>query len=206
MNSWTRSRSSISGGVLALAAGLATLAFSTNAAADTLIIRHPGDHSRYAFEAEPHALLGLFNPPGEGRGTGLGLGFRGTVVLLDNGFVSTINNSIGIGFGLDWVHYGHGDHYCVRDTGPSGVCNYNDSKSINNLWLPVVMQWNFFLSRQWSVFGEPGLALHYESVPGDHFWTVDPQFYAGGRWHFSDDMTLTMRIGYPTFSVGVSFM
>ena len=23
------------------------------------------------------------------------------------------------------------------------------------------MQWNFYLSRQWSVFGEPGLTLRY---------------------------------------------
>jgi hypothetical protein len=192
--------------LLALGSGCGAFSLSANAAADTLIIRHPGDHSRYAFEAEPHALLGVIKPPGEGKGTGLGLGFRGTVTLLDNGFVPTINNSIGIGFGLDWVHYGHGRDHCVRDPGPSGVCNVDNSESINNLWFPVVMQWNFFLSRQWSVFGEPGLALHYESVPGDHSVRVDPHFYAGGRWHFSDRMTLTMRIGYPTFSVGVSFM
>jgi hypothetical protein len=202
MSSW----SSISGRLLALAVGSWAFAWSAHASADTLIIRHPGDHPRYAFEAEPHALLGLFNPPGDGSGSGIGLGFRGTVVLLDNGFVPSINNSIGIGFGLDWVHYGHGRDHCVRDPGPSGVCNFDNSESVNNLWFPVVMQWNFFLSRQWSVFGEPGLALHYESVPGDHNVRVEPQLYVGGRWHFSDRMTLTMRLGYPTFSVGVSFM
>ncbi len=192
--------------LLALVACVWALSITSRAHADTLIIRHPGDHSRYSFEAEPHLLLGLIRPPGEARGTGIGLGFRGTVVLLDNGFVPSINNSIGIGFGIDWVHYGRGRDHCVRDPGPSGVCNIDDSESVNNLWFPVVMQWNFFLSRQWSVFGEPGVAIHYESVPGDHFVTVDPQFFAGGRFHFSDRMTLTMRLGYPTFSVGVSFM
>lgn len=30
--------------------------------------------------------------------------------------------------------------------------------------------------------------------------------YAGGRYHFTDDIALTMRIGYPTFSLGVSFL
>ena len=179
---------------------------ATPARADTLIIRHPGDHSRYLFEAEPHLLLGLIDPPGVGSGTGLGLGFRGTVILVNNGFVPSINNSIGIGFGIDWVHYGRGRTRCNTGPGPSAVCNPTDSESVNNVWIPVVMQWNFFLSRQWSVFGEPGVAVRYTSFPGDHDIQIDPQFYAGGRWHFSDEMTLTMRLGYPTFSVGVSFM
>jgi len=190
------------------ALALAGCAFSlaTRAHADTLIIRHAGDHSRYSFEAEPHLLLGLIDPPGPADGTGLGLGFRVTVTLVDNGFVSTINNSVGIGFGADWVHYGGGREVCVTDSGPSRVTACNRTDSVSALWFPVVMQWNFFLSRQWSVFGEPGLALRYQSVPGVNHLGVDPQFYAGGRWHFSDQMTLTMRLGYPTFSVGVSFM
>ena len=184
---------------------LAAFAFSVTirAHADTLIIRSPGDHSRYAFEAEPHLLLGLIDPPGIGSGTGLGVGFRGTVVLINNGFVPSINNSIGLGFGIDWVHYSHRNDYC--NTGPGGGC-YSNSLSVNNLWFPVVMQWNFFLSRQWSVFGEPGLAIRYTSYPGDHTVKVDPTLFLGGRWHFSDSMTLTMRLGYPTFSAGVSFM
>jgi hypothetical protein len=31
-------------------------------------------------------------------------------------------------------------------------------------------------------------------------------FYAGGRWHFADYAALTLRVGYPTFSAGVSFL
>jgi hypothetical protein len=182
------------------------LSLSARAHADTMIIRNPGDHSRYSFEAEPHLLLGLIDPPGPAYGTGLGVGFRGTVILVDNGFVPSINNSIGIGFGADWVHYGSGGRSnCVVDTGPSGVQTC-DTASLSELWIPVVMQWNFYLSRQWSVFGEPGLALRYQSVPGYRNVNVDPQLYVGGRWHFSDQMTLTMRLGYPTLSVGVSFM
>jgi hypothetical protein len=188
---------------LALAGGALSLA--PPAHADTSIIRNPGDHSRYSFEAEPHLLLGLIDPPGPANGTGFGAGFRGTVVLLENGFVPTINNSIGIGFGADWVHYGGGNQTCVTDPGPSRVLVCN-STSVNELWFPVVMQWNFYLSRQWSVFGEPGLAVRYQSVPNVRDLSVDPQLYLGGRWHFSDQMTLTMRLGYPTFSVGVSFM
>ena len=181
---------------------LAVFAFSVTirAHADTMIIKSPGDHSRYSFEAEPHALLGLFEPTGVASGTGIGLGFRGTVVLVNNGFVRTINNSVGIGFGVDWVHYSHNHDYCN-----AGIC-YSDKQSVNNLWFPVVMQWNFFLSRGWSVFGEPGLAVRYSGYPNGHDWNPEPTFFVGGRWHFSNSATLTMRLGYPTFSVGVSFM
>jgi hypothetical protein len=200
------SSSLVSTRLLAFALAIGAFSLSARAHADTMIIRNPGDHSRYAFEAEPHLLLGLINPPGPASGTGFGLGFRGTVNLVDNGFVPSINNSIGIGFGADWVHYGGGGQVCVTDNGPSGVRNCANSDAVSELWFPVVMQWNFFLSRQWSVFGEPGLAFRYQSVPGFRDLTVDPQLYLGGRWHFSDQMTLTMRLGYPTFSVGVSFM
>jgi hypothetical protein len=31
-------------------------------------------------------------------------------------------------------------------------------------------------------------------------------FYAGGRYHFTDKITLTMRVGYPLATVGVSFL
>jgi hypothetical protein len=180
------------------------LTFTGNAHADTMIIRNPGDHSRYSFEAEPHLLLGLIDPGGAASGTGIGAGFRGTVVLLQNGFVPSINNSIGIGFGADLVHYAHGAFHCSRDPLTSGVSNCNYDDSVNDLWFPVVMQWNFFLSRQWSVFGEPGLAARYEGYTRS--LNIEPTLYLGGRWHFSDQMALTMRLGYPTFSVGVSFM
>ena len=201
------SPSLVSTRLFALALAGCAFSLAARAEADTPIIRHAGDHSRYAFEAEPHLLLGLINPPGPASGTGLGLGFRGTIILVDNGFVPTINNSVGIGFGADWVHYGGGRQVCTRDPGASDVliCD-NVGASVSTLWFPVVMQWNFFLSRQWSVFGEPGLAVRYQSVPGFANLSVDPQFYVGGRWHFSDRITLTMRLGYPTFSVGVSFM
>ena len=89
------------------------------------------------------------------------------------------------------------------------------------------MQWNFFLSTHWSVFGEPGLALEYGTLRGlsrahlrrpratgrlcvrpapSHF-SVDPfVLFVGGRFHFSESASLTMRIGWPYFSIGVSFM
>jgi len=174
-------------------------------------IKQPGEHQRYYFEAEPHLDTGLVDPPGFGAGTGLGVGFRGTIRLLNVGFVPKLNDSVGIGFGVDYLRY---DGWqgprgtCERFvTGPSGVpiC-VQASSSINHVsycYLPVVLQWNFWLHRRWSVFGEPGLSLYFQ----DGKLELAPfVLYAGGRYHLTDRVTLTLRVGYPTFSLGVSFL
>lgn len=164
---------------MASAAAFTTLLFaSANAHADESIIKNPGDHPSYRFEAEPHGLIGYGGPFRHGDAD-IGAGFRGTIILLDNGFVKTINNSVGIGFG--------GDIFFRRTT----------------LFLPVVMQWNFWLSTHWSVFGEPGLGIAVNSEAGTD--VVNPVFMLGGRYHFNDKVSLTMRLGYPAISVGASF-
>jgi hypothetical protein len=194
--------SSLGGALLAL---LAVSTWHRPAQADTLIIKNPGDHPRYVFEAEPHLVLGFIEPPGYAAGTGFGLGFRGSIPIVRNGFVPSINNSVAIGFGVDFAHYGRGD-YC-RNGGPLPDCDRVRANGFNEFYFPVVMQWNFFLSRNWSVFGEPGVALNYHAWDGPTRLDVDPFiFFLGGRYHFSDKVTLTMRIGYPAFSVGCSFL
>ena len=155
-----------------LGAMLGVLVLASPAWADRGVIKFPGLHPDYVFEAEPHVLVEPFHEFHPG------VGFRGTVELVDNGFISTINNTVGIGFGLDWTD--------------------------KNLWIPVVMQWNFWLSENWSVFGEPGGVIRLTDERRDKvdFFAV----YAGGRYHFSDTITLTMRVGRPTASIGVSFL
>jgi hypothetical protein len=172
-------------------------------------IKQPGQRPHYAFEAEPHLLLGPFDPPGRPRGEGLGVGFRGTIELVRNGFVKTINNSVGISFGFDWVRYPNADPrgICTESvSGPNGtsICVEVDGgrASRDFFYLPVAMQWNFWLARRWSVFAEPGL-LPYLRGGELHFTPI--ALYAGGRFHFSDQVALTMRLGYPTLSLGVSF-
>ncbi|MCL2725358.1 MAG: hypothetical protein FWD69_13080 [Polyangiaceae bacterium] len=165
------------------------------------IIRIPGDHPNYAVEVEPHGLLGWADLY---AGSGFGLGGRFSIPIVSNGFVPTINNSVGIGLGLDWVHYSgcyfSGDRGC----------------SANYFLFPVVLQWNFWLTPQWSVFGEPGIFIYHGSwnsgfcngIDGCRYPTatsVDPAFYIGARYHFNARTSLTMRVGYPTISVGVSF-
>ncbi|HEY4016977.1 MAG TPA: hypothetical protein VGM06_26775 [Polyangiaceae bacterium] len=159
----------------AAALTLAVLAVSSEALADEhSTIKLPGDHPRYAFEAEPHLIVGYgdpFFPNGLPGG-----GFRGTFHIA-NGFIKNINDSVGIGVGIDFATNGH-------------------------LVVPVVLQWNFWLSNHWSVFGEPGLAVG----GGGPNPTVGPALFLGGRYHFNDTVALTLRVGFPEIGIGVSFL
>ncbi len=153
----------------------AVLASAGTAHAEESTIKNEGQHPHYFFDAEPHGLVGYGGPFYNGGYPGVG--FRGTFTIVKDGFVPTINNSVGIGVGAD-VFFGRGGSYVI---------------------VPVVMQWNFWLSTHWSVFGEPGLGI----TSGDNVLT--PIFAAGGRYNFNNRVALTMRIGYPSVSVGVSF-
>ncbi len=162
----------------ALAGALLVVLTAPSAAAESLI-KQPGAHPDYHFEAEPHFMFGLA-PPGGKAGRGFGPGFRGTIELVDNGFVKTINNTVGIGFGADWLAF---------------------SNKATSVWVPIVMQWNFWLSEHWSVFGEPGFGFYLGNATG-----VRPAFAGGARLNFNDSIALTFRVGYPAASVGVSFL
>jgi hypothetical protein len=196
-------------------AGLAT----KSARAEESIIRHPGDHPNYSVEIEPHVLAAFLALPH--GGDGFGLGGRFTIPLVKNGFVSSINNNVGIGFGLDWVHYS-GCYYNNYYNGPFPY----ECPTFNAFVIPVVLQWNFFLSTHWSVFGEPGFAIEYGTWGGDfcgyyvdrgvrvpyacgnspNHLSADPFIlFIGGRFHFSESASLTMRVGWPYFSIGISF-
>lgn len=181
-----------------VAAVIAALAWSPAVAGADDTIKHPGDHPAYNFEAEPHLVLGWDDVYSN---DGFGVGARFSIPIVDNGFVGTINNSVAISFGLDLVHY-------------SG-CWYQGDCDANYVHLPVAMQWNFYVASRWSVFGEPGLVLYHGffsdcpanvNCPGrPRITSIEPALYLGGRYHFNDKMSLTMRVGFPALSVGISF-
>jgi len=200
---------------VAVATAAILMLLPATALADRLMIKRPGAHPDYHLELEPHLNIGLIDPPGIGSGKGLGAGLRATIEVVDNGFVGTINNTIGVGFGLDFVHHpiDERDYVCI-DSGPQpgdqgdDVCLETAGQDgANYLVVPVVMQWNFWLSEQWSVFGEPALLAYVVDYGGrESDFALDAGIYLGGRWHFADFAALTMRVGYPTFSVGASFL
>ena len=167
----------------------------------------------YAAEIEPHLVFGS-GPPGRGVGSGGGIGVRASVVVAPDGFISGVNDSVAIGFGLDYGRFvaryglnGYRDECLHFEPGPAGtaVCTdvTSNGGSYNYLFAPVVMQWNFWLTERFSAFGEPGISFYHL---GSYGYAVSPALYLGGRLRLADRITLTARIGYPTIAFGVSFM
>ena len=192
--------------------GLLSLA-RTAGATEQVVVRDARAPIAYAFELEPHLVLGA-SPPGPGYGSGAGIGVRGSFVLSPEGFISGVNDSIALGVGLDYGHYnaavgfqGYRDQCLHFETGPNGtsVCTEVSSNggTYNYVFVPVVMQWNFWLTRNFSAFGEPGVDLFFL---GNHGFGVGWAFDVGGRFQIADRITLTLRLGYPTTAFGVSFM
>jgi hypothetical protein len=192
--------------LLAVAGALAV----SPAEASAQYIRQEGGHEPYTVELEPHVVFGWSDPPGIGTGDGFGLGVRGTFELLKYGFIKKLNDSIGIGVGLDWVHYSgsgvgaRGD--CLQSRtirGGMPVCTQVSGSGDDDteyLWVPVVMQWNFWLHKRWSAFGEPGVAVRFDDFNELGFSPFI--LFLGGRFHLTYNATLTLRLSLPYAPIG----
>ena len=176
------------------------------------VIKLPGAHPRYDVELEPHLLV-AWDHPGWRNDEGIGPGLRLAIPIVEQGPIQKINNSMAIGFGLDWAYY---DDQCGL-----GDC------SVSAFYVPVVLQWNFWLTDVISVFGEPGFGFRYTTWSNDGYYDcpynpndarcnyyyrdtndLDPIFIfqMGGRFMFSDNIGAMVRIGYPYFSAGLTFL
>jgi hypothetical protein len=165
------------GPVRAAAAIVAALSFGFAGVAraqEETLIDLPGEHLHYLFEMEPQFLFG-YGFPFNGPHGDAAFGIRATINIAD-GFVTSINDSVAVGIGADFDVYG-------------------------DLLVPVVLQWNFWLSPSWSVFAEPGVALGSGATN-----EVVPILDLGGRLHLGRHVALTLRAGYPAFSLGFSFL
>jgi len=176
-------------------------------------IKQPGDHRLYNVELEPHLVI-EWNDVTPCSNDGFGPGFRASIPFLDNGPIPRINNNMAIGVGLDWAHYSYNCYHAF----------YNGADLNADVFtLPVVVQWNFFLTHSISVFGEGGLVFRhtrwdyaYNSAPqgcinADGFCTssrsdsgLDLTLAAGGRFMVSDSVGFLLRLGFPYVSAGVS--
>ncbi len=136
------------------------------AMADQSLIGHPGQHVAYSFELEPELILVFDRPLDDGPGAGI----RGSLPLLDRAFVPSINDSIALTFGFDKDPLFKGDVFYV----------------------PVGMQWNFWLSQNWSVMGEPGVLLQFADKLRPY-----AQIWGGARYHFTESVALTLRVTLP---------
>lgn len=197
------------------------IALSSGEAAATTIIKDPNP-PRYKLEIEPKLNLGFFGLFDYG-GNGWGPGVRFSIPLMSPGFVKKINDSVAIGFGADFMRYSGYKYYRDYCPNKNAACvdyyNHYDA-SFWALHLPVVMQWNFWLTDKWSVFGEAGVTLRHAFYRDDPYYNTYCSggfcrqgsandfyftFFAGGRFHFNDNLALTFRIGHPIdASIGLS--
>ena len=181
-------------------------------------IGNPGTHVKYNVELEPHFVLQWDHGPNYWYwgGDGIGLGVRASIPVLQDGPVTTINNSLAVSFGLDWAHFG--DDTCWGPgpprNGPAYTCAAND------FWLPLVLQWNFFFSDVISAFPEFGLAIEHSRFDGG-WWRVNGTdvyrtgtfsrtgaelvLWLGLRVHASKSVAFTLRLGTPSLLLGASF-
>jgi hypothetical protein len=109
-----------------------------------------------------------------------------------------------LSFGGDIVHYDN----CYSDDSNGCGANY--------IFLPIAAQWNLFFVRRVSLFVEGGAYLYkgfYDgcgavdgpcSPPSD--FGILPTIALGGRLHFGPSTALTARLGYPTTTIGFSFL
>ncbi len=191
-------------GGVATTTAFTALATERTASAES-IIRTPNP-PRYAVEIEPHLNLSMLD--WDYGGTSFGPGIRFGIPIMSPGFVPRINDSVAISFGADLVRYSGYTYTC-------NAAGCYDTASFWAAYVPVTLQWNFWLTDRWSVFGEPGLTLRHSFQ--DDYCGLGPgyncrgrdrllgTFYVGARLHLSDALALTFRAGYPNgLSVGLS--
>ncbi len=156
---------------------------SGNASAQEGSITQPRSHTLYSIDIEPHLAFGFerYHYYDYGYGAGVGPGARFTFMFSHDALVPEINNSVGVGVGLDLL--------------------FHDSRS--TIQIPVVMQWNFYFHKRFSAFFEPGLGFGYTFT--DNAARLFPVVAIGAQVHISSKQALVIRLGYPSASLGLSF-
>jgi hypothetical protein len=204
--------------LVALAAAALVLLSWPGATRAQSIIKQPGNHPDYGFEIEPHLAFQWADRLGSNDGFGPGVRFN--IPFVHNGPISSINNNMGITFGLDITFGDGGPGWCYGRYDRQFWLNGQDC-SVTEFWLPVAMQWNFFLTKVISVFGEPGLAIAHRRWSyqyycannggplcdyGYHQTNLEFIFEGGGRFMFSDKVGATVRIGFPMVTAGINIL
>jgi hypothetical protein len=181
---------------LALAA---SLAIGLGLPAAQAHAQHPGvaigDPFRGQRVSELNVHAGLSH-----RGLGPAAGVRFAVPIVDNGFVSSIDNAVYLTVGGDLLF-----EACV------GGCGAKDDDYGVALAVPFTGRWQFNFTPRWSAYGEVGPNLYIHSgwfgkghFPGPgHVGDAWVAFTVGGKWHFAPTVSLTLSLGAPYSQVGL---
>jgi len=172
----------------------ATVASAQEGGGGRVTIDRPHQGSR-PFQLDIH---GGFTWWGVGAATGVRFG----IPLVDNGFVSEINNAVYLNFGFDfyWVRW-----RCRRG-GCSNGWDYNAG-----FGFPVTLHWEFYFNENWSAFAEIGgqFFIHPAWWDGGNFDWREPGAWfiwtVGGSFHVNEWFLLTLRVGSPYIAFGITF-
>jgi len=181
--------------LLLVLASLAAFSTSASAQHDGVSIKRPFS-GRRPVELNLHAGLSH-------RGLGPAAGLRFAIPIVDNGFVTSIDNAIYLTVGGDLFF-----ERCV------GGCGKNADDYGFAVAVPFTGRWQFNFTPRWSAYGEVGPSLYIHSgwlgagtFPGVAH-VADAWFAGtvGGKWHFAPQMSLTLALGAPYSHVGLDIL
>lgn len=138
-------------------------------------------------------------------GWGFASGARFGIPIVQNGFIPSLNNAVYINFGID--------AYYLRWWGGPGGCGPGNNCYGFGLGFPVTLHWEFYFNDNWSAFVELGAQLFISpwvfnggdfGIYGDEagLWFVGA---VGGSFHVNEWFLLTLRVGTPYVSFGLTF-
>jgi hypothetical protein len=185
--------------VIAASAAAFTMTGNARAQAEERVVVVTDEPSAYPVEIEPHFTFGPDNVYGN---SGVGAGLRVSIPVVSSLLVHVPDN-LAVSFGGDLIHYDN--------------CYFGSECGANYLLLPVAAQWNVFVARRVSLFAEGGVFLYKgffnQCGPDDGPGCVEPSDFGilptlavGARLHMGDNVSFTARIGYPTITLGLSFL
>jgi hypothetical protein len=143
-----------------------------------------GGHSD-GFDIEPHLILGYGFDRGPGYTDGFGFGVRFGAPLVPGGILAGVEDSLALSFGADLTYW-------------SGSYQSNTFWATSEVLFPVMLQWNFYLTRAFSIFPEGGVAFGLGGCSTCAFYAA-PGLALGARIHFDG------RAGYPAFVFRIGF-
>jgi hypothetical protein len=181
----------------ALAVCVAVLSVAAPAAA-----QHPGVSIKRPFGGERPTELNLHAGLSH-WGVGPAAGVRVAIPIVDNGFVSSIDNAVYLTVGGDLFF-----ERCV------GGCGARDRDYGVAFAVPLTGRWQFNFTPDWSAYGEVGGAVYVHAgwLGGGRFPGVGHaarhwlSTAVGGKWHFAREMSLTLSLGAPYSCIGLDVL